>query len=534
MRTNIYIYSEILKYIANSLIHIIPTKQCVLVNHTKSIPDRVTSKLFHLNRTDISDNVLKKIDEFNSWCIIKNNVPTDVFLARCILSWTINKTSAPFFYSKTFLQNKQFIEEINNRFLNTGVRTEFILHYCKMKRTYWGLKKLVKIWKKRKIPVRIQKDLYMTELDPNHSSTFQLLQDNGIYLFTFNDLVRIIVDAITHQNGMFVEPLPAKNPYTNGFLSKSDLFNIYFAMRFRNMRINHFFEKFFLCEFNIFEFRRRYETELRDFAIEQYVNTTSYSDLSQDIDDMLRRHIMSHKIIISQGFPKHKLVDTMRPFLKLYLLERYSFSSMTRTYSAKRLELELTNFIKNNPNYGRKTQVKNTSPFSKECIRIDPSFVVDVNPYNTSFCYSKYMLTHIYNEDIFERYIDFGDTINSYVDLFEPKFQYNVEDPEPILNQSTHTISEITSSTIEYQIPLNEPEIIAASIHSINGLSILSRLARIRNNVNESTPMSSLQISPEPTTNAVLVEDPDEEDPDEENPDEEQPVIEWEDEDSIS
>jgi hypothetical protein len=363
---------------------------------------------------------------------------------------------------------------------------------------------------------------------------------------------------------MFVEPQPVKNPYTNSFLSKPDLFNIYFAMRFRNMRIHDFFEKFFLCEFNIFEFRRRHETELRDFAIEQYVNTTSYSELSQDIDDMLRRHNMSSKIIISQWFPKQKLINTMRPFLKLYLLERYSFSSMTRTYAAKRLELELSSFIRNNPTYGRKIQVKNAvknaNPFSPshECIRIDQAYVIDVKPYNTTFCHSKYMTTHIYNEDIFDRYVDFGDTINSYVDIFEPGFQFNVEhqgsesesEPEPDHPIPTFSTSFVPLSGIVPDqpnptmptstiMPLNEPELITPNIHSTNPLAILSRLSQIRNALRiPSTPSISQEPDPQEDDTHTQDEDPEEpqDEPPEEEPqdDEDETVIEWDDNDSIS
>jgi hypothetical protein len=315
------------------------------------------------------------------------------------------------------------------------------------------------------------------------------------------------------------------------------------------MRIHDFFEKFFLCEFNIFEFRRRHETELRDFAIEQYVNTTSYSELSQDIDDMLRRHNMSSKIIISQWFPKQKLINTMRPFLKLYLLERYSFSSMTRTYAAKRLELELSSFIRNNPTYGRKIQVKNAvknaNPFSPshECIRIDQAYVIDVKPYNTTFCHSKYMTTHIYNEDIFDRYVDFGDTINSYVDIFEPEFQFNVEhqgsesESEPEPDQPNPTMPTFTI------MPLNEPELITANIHSTNPLAILSRLSQIRNALRiPSTPSISQEPDPpeEEHPDDEPQDEPPEDDPQDEPPeddpqdDEDETVIEWDDNDSIS
>ena len=263
----------------------------------------------------------------------------------------------------------------------------------------------------------------MNELDPKHSATFQLIQENGIYLFTFNNLVRIILEAITHQSEMFVEPLPIKNPYTNTIFSKTELFNIYFAMRLRNIRIHELVEKFFRCEFNIYEFRRIHETELRDIAIEQHAKTASYSDLLQDIDDMLRNHNMTKRIKICSGFPLSKLVDTMRPLLKLHLLEHYSFSSMTRKYAKARLHLDLNRFAEQNPLYGRKLAVgyripPNENPFSPqtEYIQSEPSYVINTNPYRKRYCYIKYMETHIYKDDIFDRYVDVGDTIDAYVD----------------------------------------------------------------------------------------------------------------------
>jgi hypothetical protein len=153
----------------------------------------------------------------------------------------------------------------------------------------------------------------------------------------------------------------------------------------------------------VFEFNRKYVSELRDFAIEQYVKSANVSELSQDFDDMLRMHKMTNKIVISPGFPKKQLVDTMRPLLRLYLFERYSFSSMTRNYSAKQLDCELRKFRKTNPLYGGQIKLDNN-----ECI-----YITEIKPY-TGYCVSKYMQTHIYNEETFERYIDKGDSIETY------------------------------------------------------------------------------------------------------------------------
>jgi hypothetical protein len=222
------------------------------------------------------------------------------------------------------------------------------------------------------------------------------------------NLARIVVDAITHQSGMFLEPLPIKNPYTNSLLSKCDLFNIYFSLRYYHIRIHEMMERFFRCEFNIFEFHRKYVTELRDFSIEQYVKSANTNDLAQDLDDMLRLHKMTNKIIIYPGFPKKQLVDTMRPMLKLYLLERYSFSSVTRKYSATKLQLELKKFNKKNPLYGGQMNTDTN----------ESTYITDTNPYS-SYCVSKYMETHIYSEDTFDKYIEMGDTIETYLNTPE-------------------------------------------------------------------------------------------------------------------
>ena len=422
-----YIYNELVRRIA---INVIKT------NVTKGTRE----SFFH---------AATNTEEYKTWEDLRLCVSSESYSAKCMLLNIVHKK----FIYVPYLSRIQgriihFLEEMNNRFITPAIKREFISHYCKMKQVYWGFKKFARIWKIRKTPIRIQTDLYMNELDPTHPTTFQLVQDKGIYLFTFNNLVRIILEAITHQTGMFVEPLPIKNPYTNNALSKPELFNIYFGMRLRNMRIHELFEKCFRCEFNMFEFRRRHETELRDIAIDQYVKTATYPDLLQDVDDMLRTHKMTNKIKICPGFPLQKLVETMRPLLKLYILERYSFSSMTRKYSKAKLELELHRFAEYNPLYGRRTAVgymtqPNANPFlqHKEYIRKEPSYVMHTNPYRNSYCYSKYMETHIYSEDIFDKYVDFGDSIESYVETISNTHYYarntNTEpDNQTILMQS--------------------------------------------------------------------------------------------------
>jgi hypothetical protein len=378
------------------------------------------SDLFNINNMQFSDTLLKKIEEFEKFKRLFINVPHDKYVANILLHLNSNRM-VPLFVSKNTFRIKRFIEETKNQFISKEIREEYTQLYCKFKRVYWGFTKLARIWKIRRTPIRIQTDLYMNELDPSHKHTYHLIHKNGIYLFSLQNLARIIVDSITHQSGMFVEPLTIKNPYTNDLLSKCDLINIYLSFRHNNIRINEMFEKFFRCEFNIFEFHRKHETELRDIAIEQYAKTTADVDLVQDVEDMLRIHKLTKKMNISPGFPQKQLVRAMRPFLKIFLLERYSFSSMTRKYSAKKLDFELRRFIENNPLFGRRiataaTTTITNNPFlstQNKVAKTEMKYITETTQY-PRYCISNYMNTHIYDEDIFYRYVDTGDSDETY------------------------------------------------------------------------------------------------------------------------
>jgi len=416
------------------------------------------------NFENLSSNLLKIKEETEMWSRLSGRISPDEYTARLIM-YMSTKSPLPLFYSKNAFHTKQIIAELDNKFSSPKVREELMNYFCKFKQTYWAFTKLARIWKIRRTPIRIQTDLYMNELDPTHPSTFHLIHPNGIYLFSLQNLARMIVDAITHQCGIFLEPLTIKNPYTNDLLSKCDLFNIYLSLKHNHLRVHEMLEKFFRCEFNVFEFRRKYETELRDIAIEQYANTANTSELAQDVDDMLRLHRMTKRIKIAPGFPQKTLVETMRPLLKIYLLERFSFSSMTRKYSAKKLDILLNKFVENNPIYGRKITScirppLNVNPFSQTPYeKTETTYVTNVKHTN-EYCSSMYMNTHVYNEDTFDRYVETGDRIDTYL---EPTIYFHNQNQTEEYEWDQH---EPTNETIEQ---INE-----------NTRTILTRIGRIQ------------------------------------------------------
>jgi hypothetical protein len=450
--------------------------------------------------------------EYQMWNGLFGRVSPETYTARVIL-YSNAKRPLPLFCSKNTFRVKQFIQDLENIFISPKIREELTYHFCKFKQTYWAFTKLAKLWKIRRTPIRIQTDLYMNELDPTHKYTFHLIHKNGIYLFSLQNLARIIVDAITHQCGMFLEPLAIKNPYTNDLLSKCDLFNIYLSLKHNHLRIHEMLEKFFRCEFNVFEFRRKYETELRDIAIEQYANNANTSELAQDVDDMLRLHRMTKSIKIAPGFPQKTLVETMRPLLKIYLLERYSFSSMTRKYSAKKLDILLNKFVENNPIYGRKMTscIVPPNPFFPTTPCLSESTYVTETTQTNEYCSSMYMNTHVYNEDTFDRYIETGDQIETYLDsTIQP--QNHIEESE---RESTYQSG--SPNTIEQ---INE-----------NTSTILARIGRIHQVV-----FITQQPPSQPPSQAEDQEEDQAEDQeeDEEEDEEEEVIIAEQDNDEIS
>lgn len=441
-------YDNIFETIASRIM-----RKCYPTN-VKHMPPKYanhTEPAFTINPADYSPDLLKKMEDAKIWQDILGHVSPETYTARIIL-YTNSKRPLPLFCSKNTFRITNLIQELDNKFSSPKIREELINHFCKFKQTYWAFTKLARIWKIKHIPTRIQTDLYMNELDPIDPRTFQLVHPNGIYLFSLQNLARIIVDAITHQSGMFVEPLPVKNPYTNGLLSKCDLVNIYLSLKHNNMRVHEMLEKFFQCEFNIFEFRRKHETELRDLAIEQYSNTASPAELAQDVDDMLRMHKMTKKIKIAQGFPQKNLVETMRPFLQIYLLERFSFSSMRRKYASKQLDLALNQFAEKNPTYGRRITSEfvappNSNPFSptEQYIKPPEKYTTETFPHG-SYCKSNYMETHVYNEDTFDRYVETGDSLKTYMN------------PTPVNRRQTNMI-EYESDSEQDEDPIQQTPI---------------------------------------------------------------------------
>lgn len=347
-------------------------------------------------------------DRQDSWKRLYGCVSQGQYISRSLIyATTVISANQP--GNLKYFQLKQIVDVLCNELLSESTIHSFMSRYGRFKRAQTGFIRLMRIWKYKRASVQVKTDLYMNELMSNDKNTFVLLQDNNLYYFSLPDLAKIVVEAITHNQGFFVDPLIITNPYTRMAFTKADLFNIYLSMVLNPnpkiaRRIPEYFAKFFRCEMNIYEFRKRHDTELHELAIRKYVKSASDDELRSDIQEMLYYHNVSDLICVHGNFPVAIFIETMRPFLILHYLHRFSPSSLTRKNSGKELIFKLKKFIVLNPTFGR--QIPNFSGG-------DPRFVSHVRPISRLGS-TYYLDTHEYNDTIYDRYLCGGDTPETY------------------------------------------------------------------------------------------------------------------------
>ena len=118
---------------------------------------------------------------------------------------------------------------------------------------------------------------------------------------------------------------------------------------------------FFKTNFDISKFTEKYQFLIRDYAIYNYLNSSTNCKLYEDLHQMIENFNYTNinkvdKIIIDDEFPKDILIKIMKPYLHLYFLSEYSLiHAIGRMKYKKILRQKLLEFHKFNPIFGRKT-----------------------------------------------------------------------------------------------------------------------------------------------------------------------------------
>ena len=259
---------------------------------------------------------------------------------------------------------------ITNIFLLEQQINEFLEIFSKIQRLYYGFVKLAQIYKFKKATVQVATDLCMNDLDPKTSNVFVLYQNNSNYYFSIKDLTNMLTCNLSNCIDFAPEPIITKNPYNNVILSETDLYNIYFFMRWNNRVIPELFQGYFISNFNMKNFRYNYEFNIINIFIKNYIYNSHHDTLYPIFEDMFTdcRHI-TRKLNIDEDFPKDRLMNIMKPYLHLYYIWIHATNGTYKQCNAEyTLKRKLRLFVNFNKKFGRKMYTIKRLMFNKKKI----------------------------------------------------------------------------------------------------------------------------------------------------------------------
>ena len=315
-----------------------------------------------------------------------NNMTTIGYITNKVLNMDNNVFSLNYDKSDPIkpLMKLVFMSLVNNRykgkfnmFKETLVsflkfsRDEFINLFCKIQKTYYAFSRLAFIYKYKKSAMSVTTDIGLNDITINDKNILCIYNVNSRYLFNINDLLKIITTSITNSYMFFSQPLPSKNPYNNLPFTKSNLYNMYFFLKFKTNIYNDLFIKFFHCDFNLTTFYHKYEYLLRQYILDNFIKNSTEDELIKEIQKMITifNKKTTKKILINDEFPKKRLIKIMKPYLMLYLQSYYSFVPIVKNNAIVLLNNKLKKFQKFNPKFGRKIYklgFKNYANFKKK------------------------------------------------------------------------------------------------------------------------------------------------------------------------
>lgn len=243
---------------------------------------------------------------------------------------------------KTYIDNLFFSDE------NRGLFLDF---FCKVQRTYWAFNTLAKHIKSRYSKIKVTNDLFLAPILSSQKNMFRLYETNCSYLFTLQDLSRIIISAVCNSPMFYSEPITPKNPYSGIPFSISNLYNIYFAMRNQLAILPNVIYQLFLCEFNLSVFEKNNQLVIRDTYINQFIQNEDEDEVVESIYDMLQGF---PKIKLDLEFPDKFIIESFKSVVIHFLHFKYTLDGSKRRIHYTIMNRKMNDIIQNCPTIGRK------------------------------------------------------------------------------------------------------------------------------------------------------------------------------------
>lgn len=174
---------------------------------------------------------------------------------------------------------------------------------------------------------------------------------NLIYVFRISDLIQIINNNLAYMEDYKFTAKHIKNPYTNIKFNKSTLYNIYFKLKFSTFIMPQLFHLFFLLDFNLKKHIIYNNTNIRQYAIKQYIQNASIDIKKNIIDSMFEFFKSDIEITFINEIDKFEFVNIFNSHIYLYILYLYSNNRYLSMYSRQLLFKKFINFSKYNKNH---------------------------------------------------------------------------------------------------------------------------------------------------------------------------------------
>ena len=264
-----------------------------------------------------------------------------------------------FFYSANLFsidKKFEFLKTIlENPFLkNSQILPHFWGLFQKIQRVYFAFLRVLYLWKFKRAKIYNTEDLFMNSIKEGQKGTIVLFENQTKYIFHIRELIQSIHNNLSNCSHFFPDIKSCKNPYTNVPFKKSNLYNIYFAIKGSDYKLPRLFDRFFIESFDLQQFSLKNAQLINEEWLEQYTKTAVNI---YNIKDQLEEMFLFHKIKtppIHNEFPKTRLIEIMLPYLSLYNKSQYYINTQKAEQSHIKLHNKLLRFKLYNPIFGRK------------------------------------------------------------------------------------------------------------------------------------------------------------------------------------
>lgn len=224
--------------------------------------------------------------------------------------------------------------------------------YLKAKKIKNTLERFVKILKKKLYKkYEFNKDLrFVPFKNYNNNEIVKIIENKTIYSFRTLDLIHLLKISLYNNENMFPIPLKLKNPYTNIYFKKNNLYNILIAFNNTNYILPEIVLNYYKSNFDIIKFKLKAYPLLKENAIDNYLKNGYISELYDYIISLCHDFRKETNYVLVKTnisiFKKARMVDIFKKTLSFYLKKKYLSNPLKKEYFENKCLIELKKIVK--------------------------------------------------------------------------------------------------------------------------------------------------------------------------------------------